>query len=278
MIKEYTNGQALLDENEALFATNPYLAVFFYWDAPLLTETGKINYALRVTDEEKPGKALVALKVEPYNLLLFGEPALAEELADYQQSGGYEIKNILCDCVLGEAYTRVLAKKYGRAYEEALPMTFMTCSEKPEKDIARMGLPDTIETPTEADFDEIVECLGYFIRDCGLQDAVNVEQTRNSLGCFRVIRADGRIASMAKFVDASDGDMKILDVYTRDEYRGRGFARKIVGAVRDEILDAGKLATLNVDRRNPITNHLYRALGFKELFAQAEYRPVGGER
>ena len=48
--------------------------------------------------------------------------------------------------------------------------------------------------------------------------------------------------------------------------------RKVVNTIKNEILTAGKTAALNVDRRNPVTNHLYRALGFEPVFAQGEYR------
>ena len=46
----------------------------------------------------------------------------------------------------------------------------------------------------------------------------------------------------------------------------------MVNTIKNEILTAGKTAALNVDRRNPVTNHLYRALGFEPVFAQGEYR------
>ena len=34
----------------------------------------------------------------------------------------------------------------------------------------------------------------------------------------------------------------------------------------------GKLATLNVDKKNPISNRLYLSLGFKSILSQSEYR------
>ena len=72
-----------------------------------------------------------------------------------------------------------------------------------------------------------------------------------------------------------NGSMRITNVYTRGIYRGKGYARKVVNTIKNEILAAGKTATLNVDRRNPVTNHLYRALGFKPVFAQGS---IGGSR
>ena len=37
---------------------------------------------------------------------------------------------------------------------------------------------------------------------------------------------------------------------------------------------AGKRVTLNVDRKNPVSYHLYRSLGFERMFSQGEFRRV----
>ena len=42
--------------------------------------------------------------------------------------------------------------------------------------------------------------------------------------------------------------------------------------MKNEILSMGKLATLNVDKKNPISNRLYLSLGFKRILSQSEYR------
>ena len=40
------------------------------------------------------------------------------------------------------------------------------------------------------------------------------------------------------------------------------------------ILAEGRTAALYVDRRNPVSSHLYASLGFRRVFSQSEYRPV----
>ena len=70
MIVSYKTGAEFLQDNQTYLQKNPYLSTFFTLDAPLLQEAGKINYALRCEQGET---RLLALKVEPYNLLLFGE-------------------------------------------------------------------------------------------------------------------------------------------------------------------------------------------------------------
>ena len=77
MIVSYKTGAEFLQDNQTYLQKNPYLSTFFTLDAPLLQEAGKINYALRCEQGET---RLLALKVEPYNLLLFGEEACVPEL------------------------------------------------------------------------------------------------------------------------------------------------------------------------------------------------------
>ena len=49
-------------------------------------------------------------------------------------------------------------------------------------------------------------------------------------------------------------------IYRIAKHLGRPY-----NTIKNEILTAGKTAALNVDRRNPVTNHLYRALGFEPV-------------
>ena len=127
---------------------------------------------------------------------------------------------------------------------------------------------------TEDDLDEIFDCAQRFVADCGLLDKPEKESFRKVLDSIRVIRADGKIVSMARIAPATGDDLRLVLVYTRDEYRGRGYARKVVNSAKNEILASGKRATLNVDRKNPVSYHLYLSLGFERVFSQGEFRRV----
>ena len=127
---------------------------------------------------------------------------------------------------------------------------------------------------TEDDLDEIFDCAQRFVADCGLLDKPEKESFRKVLDSIRVIRADGKIVSMARIAPATQDDLRLVLVYTRDEYRGRCYARKVVNSAKNEILASGKRATLNVDRKNPVSYHLYLSLGFERMFSQGEFRRV----
>lgn len=263
MITTYRTGAEFWVENCGFLNTNPYLSVFFKLDCPLLTAADKTNYALQCT---AGGKQLLALKVEPFNLLLFGEADCIPELISFILDNGYELKHYLCSAELGGAVMQHLREAYGIRYEEGLAMDFMEATE-----VTEPSSPE-VTAATEQDLDEIFACLKRFIADCGLLDQPDREHTRETIGAFRVIRENGRIVSMAKLSPSTGADVKLAAVYTRDEARGKGYARNVVNAAKNEILSSGKVATLNVDRHNPASNHLYASLGFRRVFSQGEYR------
>lgn len=266
MITTYQTGTALLAENRPLLDTQPDLSTFFRLDAPLLTHTDTGNYALRC---ESGSETLLALKVEPYNLLLFGSEKCVPELLGFLFDNGYEIKNYLCEAALGAAVQTCMQTRYAIDYNEALSMDFMEAST-----VTAPSAPE-VTAATEADVDEILECLAHFISDCGLLDSPGDRaQLQKQITSFRVIKADGRIVSMAQLARETEKDCCIVAVYTRDDARGKGYARKVVNTVKNEILTSGRRATLNVDCRNPISCHLYTSLGFRRVFSQSEFRRI----
>ena len=64
----------------------------------------------------------------------------------------------------------------------------------------------------------------------------------------------------------------VSGVYTPPERRGKGYAQNTVTAICRERLAAGmEYCTLFVDRRNPISNRVYRKIGFETLEDCREY-------
>ena len=264
MIKEYENGDALVEENRAVLDTNQYLSQYFIVDAPMVTEPDKNNYALRSQTED--GRTLLAMKPEPFGLLLFGAPENVPELLSHMADRGFEFDRFLCGSDVGEAVSAFMKVKYGVSFDETLAMDFMEALE-----VTEPSSPDVV-VATPEDLDELVECDRQFIKDCGLVDTVDPEKTLKYIDSFRLIKENGRIISMARLTPSPGNAMKISYVYTVDEYRGKGYARKVVNYVKNEAILQGLAATLNVDKKNPVSNHLYSSLGFRRVFSQSEYR------
>ena len=265
MIKLYENGSALLAEHSDDLKTDPYLSQWFFVDGPLILEPDRESYALRAGTADAP---LLCMRFAPFSAVLFGNPDAAEALLRFLLTEGYEISRFLTSEAVGERAVSVLWEKFGLRYREALAMDFMEAREITEPSCAEIALPMPEDLP------EILDCLERFILDCGLEDTVDESYQRATLPDFRILRRDGRIVSMAKLARRSEHFDTVTCVYTRPEYRGQGLARKVVNTLKNEILASGKVASLTVDKKNPVSNRLYESLGFKRLYAQGEYRRV----
>ena len=261
MIKVYANGIEFYEDNKDFLLTNPYTEVFYRLDSPLLTEVNKEEYAIKVFQDHK---TLLVLKKEPFNILYFGDKELTSELLDYLISNEYRLTDYLAPMELGDELLKELVER-GYPYKLSIGMDFMECKERhaPSSDI--------VENATKDDIDELYECEIAFFKDCGLKDEANREHIEKRIDFYRVIRVDGVIASLARYYYTTATGMGISMVYTRDEYRGRGYAKIICNNILNEIMDKGKIATLNVDQKNPISYHIYSSIGFKKIFSQGIY-------
>ncbi|MBQ6654531.1 MAG: GNAT family N-acetyltransferase [Erysipelotrichaceae bacterium] len=262
MIREYANGREFIEDNEAFLNQNRYMSAFFYLDAKLLEQPNKADYAMKVTDDSCN---LVALKVDKYNLMLYGDRECVGELMHHLEENGYEYDGVLCPTDIGEELIKVSKELSDRECELMIGMDFMET-----RDYTGPSSSEVVR-PVEEDLDEMLEMINRFFMDCGLPDKMEKEKLQNRLNDFRIIRDDGMIVSLAAYQPNTDTSCKIAYVYTRPQYRGRGYGRKVVNTIKNEILAQGMTATLNVDQANPISNHLYESLGFRKVFSQGVY-------
>ena len=262
MIKIYCSGEEFIKENDIYLKQNKYMSSFFYLDAPLIQESTKTNYALRVSFKDK---ILLAMKVEPYHLLLFGAPECLEELLLFIKDNEYEIKGVLTSQEIGNTLLDISFRILGKEFYQQIGMDFMSTATFTEE-----SSPE-VNVPTLKDVDELCECLICFMKDCGLTDEVHKDKIIENISNYRIIRRDNKIASLSRMSPDTDNSIRVSAVYTRPEYRGQGLARKVVNNLKNEIINQGMIATLHVDQANPISNHLYSSLGFKKEFSQGIY-------
>lgn len=85
----------------------------------------------------------------------------------------------------------------------------------------------------------------------------------------------GELASMAHTSREMERGISVSGVYTPPEHRGRGYCQATVGALCRNMLARGKsYCTLFVDKRNPISNRVYRKIGFEVLENCSEYKLI----
>lgn len=261
MVKIYSDGFTFYKENEDFLVQDPYVEVFFKLDSNILLETNDEEFALKISEENK---TLLVMSKNPYPMLFMGDNSLIEELVDFLIKNNYKIHDYMCRTDIGDALLNSYQNNNYKFYC-SIRMDFMECKTKNTES------NELIEIPTEKDIDEIYQMNIDFVKDCGLNDQVFRENIAKAINNYRIIRIDGEIASMATTAVSTKNDRKIAAVYTRPKFRGKGFAKKIVGTIVNETIDAGLYATLNVDQNNPISYHVYTKLGFKKIFTQAIY-------
>ena len=83
----------------------------------------------------------------------------------------------------------------------------------------------------------------------------------------------GEPVSMANSGRMLEGWACVSGVYTPPEHRGKGYCQVTVAALCRELLASGKgYITLFVDKKNPISNRVYRKIGFDILEDSSDYR------
>ena len=262
MIKVYNNGQEFLKENKSYLDTNKYIAVFFYLDAEVFYEASNKNFAIKVEENKKK---LLAIKLEPYNICLFGDKECLKDLLIFLKDNNYDSKGFLCPCDLGELLLEISNDLISKRYEKVIGMDFMEATSYTNPS------SEEVEVATSLDVDIIYKYAVSFIKECGLPDKPNKDKILNNINNYRVIRRDGIVASMAYFSKSTYDSYRISYVYSEPRYRLLGLARIVVNNIKNEILDMGMIPTLNVDQKNPISNHIYESLGFKKVFSQGVY-------
>ncbi|HOF88642.1 MAG TPA: GNAT family N-acetyltransferase [Armatimonadota bacterium] len=85
--------------------------------------------------------------------------------------------------------------------------------------------------------------------------------------------------SLAAFCGPTPHGMRINNVYTPTEYRGRGYASANVAALSQHLLDSGRrFCYLFTDLDNPTSNRIYQKIGYRRVCEFASYRFVDAEK
>ncbi|HEY3493432.1 MAG TPA: GNAT family N-acetyltransferase [Polyangiaceae bacterium] len=77
---------------------------------------------------------------------------------------------------------------------------------------------------------------------------------------------DGGVRSLACRARYTTTGAAIAPVYTPPEARGRGYASAVTAELCERLLGAGRrFVCLHAERSNPVSNRIYRAIGFREV-------------
>lgn len=83
---------------------------------------------------------------------------------------------------------------------------------------------------------------------------------------------DDKVVCMTFISDRAARHARINSVYTPPELRGNGYASALVAAVSQKVLDEGRTPILFTDLSNPISNRVYKNIGYKECGKIDEFK------
>lgn len=269
MLKRYENGREFYEENKFILEETPLDTSFFLCNARSLTVSDNESYALKAYDGLS---YLLALKVSPFNLLLYGNRGLCEELAEAMCRYNLMLEGgILAERDLALSFLKHYEKRRGGSHTLHLSMDIM---------YAKSCFPEDTSAVTGCGREDIAYILklrkNFMLEATGVApDQSEEEQSKvveKAIGDYYCIRDKDIIISIAKKVRSEDKMCSISMVYTLPEYRGRGFSRKIVTKITQDILSENKIPYLYVNKKNPISNHLYKSIGYRYGNSKYEYR------
>jgi hypothetical protein len=143
------------------------------------------------------------------------------------------------------------------------------------RDITQPSPPGAARQAVLEEFDQAFEWFGAFSEEV---DGVRHEPSERDIDSLRTTIGRGRlwwwcvddaIVSMAGHTTAAviGGDVvtRVGPVYTPPEQRGRGYAGAVTAVVTTRLQATGSTAMLFADEANPISNHVYRSIGYERI-------------
>ena len=263
MLKIYKSGQEFLLDNKDILDNKPIETSFFRFNAHKINTFERYNYCFKLYDEES---YLLVLKMEPYNLLLFGDEKFLKECSDVICDYNLHFTGVLASLNLIEGFYKHHVNRRGGEYFFRHKMDLMYLDEllvKPNLNISK---------PTENDIDDLVTFISIFHKealDSSFPDHVIKKTLIEELDSYYILRVDGQIVSIAKIARKEDKICSISNVFTPKYHRNKGYCQQVVSYIGQELLSEGLMPYLYVDKDNPISNHVYTKIGFK--YGESKY-------
>jgi predicted GNAT family acetyltransferase len=142
------------------------------------------------------------------------------------------------------------------------------------RDVATSGVPRGLFRQARADErDLVLAWMRGFRQDTGEHglDAEGVVDRRLPQGHFFVWE-EGAPVSIAAHSELAAGVVRVQYVYTPPDLRGRGYAQACVGELSRQLRERGHRCMLFADLGNPISNSIYRRLGYRAVAELLKYR------
>jgi predicted GNAT family acetyltransferase len=281
--KRYASPGDFLRDNESFLTRYEISAQLNRGNAQAHREASCSPELLFGRYEQEGRTVLIFGNTAPWNLCLNapeGMEALsaqaAAELADWLKEQRVPIAGVSGRDWLCQRFMEA----YGGRFVQRSAMDIMMLTRLIEPPAA----PGVVRPAEEKDLEVLVRWVCAFYQEA-LHEEADPEtvrqrnQERVRKGEIRVLESpQGELLSMAHTSRETERGISVSGVYTPPEHRGKGCCQATVGSLCRELLAGGKdYCTLFVDRRNPISNRVYRKIGFEVLEDSSEYKLVNEE-
>lgn len=282
-IKVYDTVQGFLKENEVILLEQEAVTQLILHNcfANKEKEVTKDLLLGRVEDEQGKLKLIFA-NANPFNLLIHNLEDDTEEaikvLADYLIEDEVSIRGINANKKICHEFIRYYESRTGCIFKEHLSMDVMELTEI-NKDVK---LPrGTFRAASCEDKDLLIDWHIKFAKEAldeelvydDFKDKLNLRIENQSIYVFEdeYQKPMAMAASTRQLVNG----VSVSLVYSSKEARGKGYGLAVVYNLSKEYLARGnKFCSLFVDKKNPVSNGVYKKIGYKILEDNYDYRIV----
>lgn len=282
-IKIYNTVQEFLKENEAILLEKEAVTQLILHNCFSNREKEVTKDLLlgRVEDEQENLKLIFA-NVNPFNLLIHnldGDTAEAiKVLTDYLIEDKVNINGINANKKICDEFINYYENITGCMFKEHLSMDVMELTEINKE----VKLPNgTFRVANLEDKDLLIEWHIKFAKEALDEDMVyddfkeklNLRIENQSIYVFE--DEFNKPMAMAASTRQLVNGVSVSLVYSSKDARGKGYGLAVVYNLSKEYLARGnKFCSLFVDKKNPVSNGVYRKIGYKILEDNYDYRIV----
>lgn len=282
-MKVYNTIQEFLKENEAILLEKESVTQLILHNCFANREKEVTKDLLFGRIEDEYGKInIIFANVNPFNLLIYdlGSDTIEsiKMLVDYLIEGEVNINGINANKKICDEFIEYYENKMACTFKEHLSMDVMELTEL-NKDIK---LPaGTFRAATWDDKDLLIAWHIKFAKEAldedmiyeDFKDKLNTRIGNKSIYIFE--DQNHKPMAMAASTRQLVNGVSVSLVYSSKEARGKGYGLAVVYNLSKEYLGRGnKFCSLFVDKKNPISNGVYKKIGYKILEDNYDYRIV----
>lgn len=256
MYKIYQSGLEFYNENEIYILQDELKNHFLYVNSNKILKSDKENFCIKVYDSND---SLYLIKYQQHPLFITGSINLLNEGINILKENNYIFEKIIIP--------HDLNKKLLEIYPNAkliFNTNLMLFKGQPKED-NHVRLVDGTS-------DALLNFIRHFYLEVTNEsfsiDKIKERMNSKLYGYF----VDDQLVSIIGFSRETKNYITLNYAYTNPIYRNKGYIKKLILSCAKVIIDNNKKPILFVDKNNPISNKVYKQIGFKNYYEFYSYK------